>query len=356
MARGYAAMQSPGTFSHGQELVASASKSLEDAAAEGSRLPKLESAERSVITSTVNMRLKSALGQVAQEVARLKQSGVVEGDFDTIARAINQTRQQFDKEYSNDLTRPAIQLVMKRVPLGTPMNIISEKAWALADPSKSGGSGVGFEGDIMKMKVTPVTSARAYADRITFGKVRGVQGRRIELDVDLPTAEEIERYEAQHGERNKRERVAVESPSSPARTASAGGASILSFRWLDEASDRVGGWHEPSRPDGTRDQHLVLELELPNASQLQSLILKGGEHERWETMPTKNYWPLAVYQGDRAVARSYSPNLGAFARKQSFDLYVNTGGNVRPGMTFDLEAVVSIGGARHTLTSSCKRP
>jgi hypothetical protein len=373
MARGYASMLNPETFAKGQETVVAASKNLEEAAGKGSALPKLQSSERPAITSTVNMRLKTALGQVAAEVAKLQQNSTVQGDFDTMARAIQQTRQAFDKEYSNDLTRPAVQLVMKRVPLGTPMQIISEKAWALADPSKSGGSGVGFEGDTMKMKVTPVMSARSYADRITFGKVHSVQGRRIELDVDLPTPEEIERYEAKHGSPKKQEPVGDKPSSSPAgappaadgtssssaaaaSSASAGGASIISLRWVDASSDRVGGWHEPSRPDGTKDQHLQVELDLPEGSQLESFVLKGGDHERWETKPTRNYWPLAVYQGQRAIARSYAPEIGSFAGRQSFDLYVNTGMWVKPGMNFDLEAVVAIGGTRHTLTASCKRP
>jgi hypothetical protein len=48
------------------------------------------------------------------------------------------------------------------------------------------------------MKLAPVLSARAYADKIRFGKVKRIQGRRIELHVDPPRADEVEQFRARH--------------------------------------------------------------------------------------------------------------------------------------------------------------
>ena len=45
-------------------------------------------------------------------------------------------------------------------------------------------------------------------------------------------------------------------------TASAGGASIRSFEWIDENADLVGGIGDAAQSDGTKDQHLRMALDL----------------------------------------------------------------------------------------------
>jgi hypothetical protein len=141
-----------------------------------------------------------------------------------------------------------------------------------------------------------------------------------------------------------------EAPSSPPA-----GAAIRAFRWLDENEDVVGGYGEAGRPDGTKDQHFRLELDLPPASVIEELVITSGGFHRWVTKPSARFWPIAIFQNGQAIARSHVPQVGAFAGPQTFDLYFNTGIGIGPGAAFELEVIVSIGGTRHSLTAVCRR-
>lgn len=79
--------------------------------------------------------------------------------------------------------------------------VTSTPAWlARRLVDRSSGTGIGWrtDGESSQVKITPVFSAQSYADRINFGKVRCVNGRRIEIAVDLPSAEEIAKLKAGH--------------------------------------------------------------------------------------------------------------------------------------------------------------
>ena len=379
MAQGYASMRDPARFAAAQKEVAEASAKLDRAAGKGASLAKLEPAEKAALSLLVNTQLKRNAAMAAQELTKLMQTPGIKGDFEKLLAAINQAQKQFDREFGSDAPRPSALLIMNKIEDPDQRDIIIKKASALVDRSNGTGSGWGTEGETSRLKLTPVYSAQAFADRINFGKVRRVQGRRIELDVELPSAEEVAQFKAQRSPPQAQPGTPAEpstspspasspgpgpppgaspSPPAPAQavTASSGGASILAFRWLDEASDRIGGMNDAGRPDGTKDQHLVVELELPPQSVIESLAISEGSHNRWVTQPNDKYWPLAVYQGENAVARSYTPQVGTFTAKQAFDLYANNSSGVGPGSTFEVEAVISINGARHTLSSQCKRP
>ena len=333
-----------------------------------------------MITSTVNVRLKPAIAQVEMEVGKLARSPTVKGKFADFLAQIIQTRQQFDKKFSSDAVRPGVLLVMNKRMQGTALQIIGQKVTALSDNPSFTSLGWSTEGEISKAKLTPVLSAKAFADRINFGTVRRVKGRRIEIDVNLPTDEEISRFEAQRATPKAPSNLAAnpapapppstlpeaKKGSEPGRpsgaaqqardTSSTGGASIVAFRWLDEDGDRIGGMGDTGRPDGTKDQHLRVDLDLPPGSSLEELVLINGGLNRWVTQPSTRYWPLGVYEGENAVAQSYSQTLGAFSGKKSFDLFANNSGGIGPGAIFELQVVVSINGARHELKSECKRP
>jgi hypothetical protein len=136
----------------------------------------------------------------------------------------------------------------------------------------------------------------------------------------------------------------------------AGGASIRTFQWIDENSDVVGGYGDAARSDGTKDQHFRLELDLPANTLIESIVVTSGGFHRWVTQPSERYWPIAIFQRGRPVARSHVAQVGVYSGPQAFDLYFNTGIGLGPGTPFDLEIVLSIGGGRVTLTSHCKRP
>jgi transcription elongation factor Elf1 len=186
----------PGRFAAGQKEVAQAFEKLDQSARKGASLAKLDPAEKLVLSDIVNIRLKQYAARAAQELNQLRQTPGAESEFDKMLEAINQFRRQFDREFGNDVHRPSVLLIFRKIDDPVEREIISEKAWSLVDHTKSGGMGWRNEVETSRLKVTPVLSARAYADRITFGKVRKITGRRIELDVEPPTAEEVAAFRA----------------------------------------------------------------------------------------------------------------------------------------------------------------
>jgi transcription elongation factor Elf1 len=191
MAQGYASMRKNDHFADAQKEVAQASLKLDQAARKGASLAKLTPGEKLALNHMVNTQLKQVAADAARELNKLKRTPGVQGDFDKLLQAIDQSRRQFDREFGSESPRPSVLLIMRKIDDTTQRETISKKAWALVERGKSGGLGWGNEGEMSRLKVTPVLSARAYADRINFGKVRNIKGRRIEIEVELPTAEEI---------------------------------------------------------------------------------------------------------------------------------------------------------------------
>ena len=55
-----------------------------------------------------------------------------------------------------------------------------------------------------------------------------------------------------------------------------GGASIVEFRLADADQDIIGSAGDSAGPDGTKDQHLVLGLDLPPGTSLEGLSIHGA--------------------------------------------------------------------------------
>jgi hypothetical protein len=140
-----------------------------------------------------------------------------------------------------------------------------------------------------------------------------------------------------------------------ARSSSRGGK-IRSFEWADADADMVGGFGDNAHGDGTRDHHFRLEIDLPPSSIVESLAISAGPGNRWQTQPSQEWWPIALFQHGRAVTRSYVAQVGLFDGPQTFDLYVNTGVGPRPGDAIKLDVQFSAGGGRGTLAAECQVP
>jgi hypothetical protein len=189
MARGYAIMQKPASFAAGQKEVGQATEKLDQAARKGASLAKLEPAEKMALGYSVNTQLKKNAGFAAQELNKLMRTPGIHGDFEKLFAAINQSRQQFDREFGDDPVRPGVLLIMSKIQDPAQQQIISQRATAKVDRSSLTSAGWSTEGETSQLKIAPVYSAQAYAERIDFGKVRRVKGRRIEIDVKLPSAQ-----------------------------------------------------------------------------------------------------------------------------------------------------------------------
>ncbi len=362
MAQGYKGMRNPQTFERAKQEVGEASAKLDAAAQKGASLPKLEPAEKAALTYVVNTELKKNADMAARELNILMRTDGIQGNFDKLMAGINQARQQFDREWGNDMSRPSVLLIMKEISDQAQQQLILKKATALVDYSHSGGSSWGTENKTSRLKLTPVYSARAYADKINFGTVRSVKGRRIELDVAPPTAEEIAQVQARMPA-SQPQPAAPEKPASapaPASTAPVTTPSIVSFLWLDESRDFVGGHKEnedPGHADGTKDQHFLAVIDFPPRSSLEELTISASNGRRWMMRPDPTHWPIAVHQGDNVLVVSHTNGrVDEFSGRQSFDLFGNTYSDIRPGMSFDLQAVVLLNGTRQTLTAHCQRP
>jgi hypothetical protein len=136
---------------------------------------------------------------------------------------------------------------------------------------------------------------------------------------------------------------------------SAGGASIVSFDWIDQKDDRVGTSGRVFGPDGGHDEHYQLVLDLPPAATIEDIIITGGEELRWSTRPSTRFGPVAVFANQQAVNRGQSLRLGTFSGRWTFELYVESDGGIRPDHIFGAEVVLFIRGTRHHLTARCHR-
>ncbi|MGP0063719.1 MAG: hypothetical protein ACLQGP_09000 [Isosphaeraceae bacterium] len=139
-------------------------------------------------------------------------------------------------------------------------------------------------------------------------------------------------------------------------TASAGGASIRSFDWIDENADLVGSYGDAAKSDGNPDQHFRVSLDLPPNTIVEEMEIKNSEMNRWVTRPNDRFWPVAIFQQGRPVSRSHVAQVGVYSGPQRFDLYINTGIGIGPGSAFEVMIVVWFAGNRLVLSSHCQRP
>jgi predicted RNA-binding Zn-ribbon protein involved in translation (DUF1610 family) len=195
MAQGFATMRNHAQFAAGREDVTRAAEKLDQAGQRWLSLPRLERAEKAALANMTNFGLKRNAAGAGQGLAGLMRTPGVKGDFGKVLDAIGKAQKQFDQEFPGDAPRPAVQLIMRRIDDPTQQKIIVEKAGALVGRPALSAIGWGTERETSRLKLATVYSAADFANRVTFGKVRRVQGRRIELDVEPPTAEEIRQFQ-----------------------------------------------------------------------------------------------------------------------------------------------------------------
>ena len=137
-------------------------------------------------------------------------------------------------------------------------------------------------------------------------------------------------------------------------TPTGGGATIVSFDWVDRDDDYAGTDGRQIGPGGGKDEHYRLVMDLPPAAIIEEVAISGGP-VRWTTRPLVRSWPLAVVANQELKNRRQMLRLGAFSGRWTFDLYGESHEAVRPGQAFGVEVVVFIGNTRHRLTARCQR-
>ncbi len=136
---------------------------------------------------------------------------------------------------------------------------------------------------------------------------------------------------------------------------SSGGATIVSFDWVDRNEDVVGTSGRLIAPGGGKDEHYRLVMDLPAAAIIEEVTITGGGVQRWTTKPSARFWPVAVVVNQELKNRAQMLRLGGFSGHYTFDLYVESHNTVRRGQAFGVEVVVFIRGTRHHLTARCER-
>ena len=136
---------------------------------------------------------------------------------------------------------------------------------------------------------------------------------------------------------------------------SSGGATIVSFDWLDRNDDHAGTSGRQIGPGGGKDEHFQLVLDLPTAAIIEEITITGGGVLRWTTKPAPRSWPVAVVANHELKNRAQMLRLGAFSGRWTFDLYAESQEAVRPDHVFGVEVVVFIRGTQHHLTARCQR-
>jgi hypothetical protein len=148
------------------------------------------------------------------------------------------------------------------------------------------------------------------------------------------------------------DRHSAELPSS--LTPASGGATILSFDWVDRNDDYTGTDGRQIGPSGGKDEHFRLVIDLPPAVVIEEIAILGGE-VRWTTRPLPRSLPLAVVSNQQLKNHRQSLRLGPFSGRWTFDLYAESNESIQPGPAFGVEVVVFIRNARHFLTARCQR-
>jgi hypothetical protein len=103
--------------------------------------------------------------------------------------ALTGTSLQINRDYSTTPARPSVLLIFDRLVDQPQFQALGDQALKLVDLPGDMGLGQRTESGRTQLKVTPVLSARGFADRIDFGRVKRVQGRRIEVELTPPPDE-----------------------------------------------------------------------------------------------------------------------------------------------------------------------
>ncbi len=284
MAGGYAAMRSAGTFQMGQRQVTHASDRLDELGKKGQALPKLETSEKKALSYIGNGRVVASLARAVQEVGRLKETPGIKGDFGRLEKSMTQSLKGTQQEFPLNLSQPAVELVISQVGDPSYCEIIQQKVASLTDDSTHATTNLGFSGGTFRLKLTPVSSTRACAARVNFGKVIRINGRRIEIKADPPSALELARLgdrrqakEAQTTQGNGPARAPAREPDGPSSNKGPDTSKPAEIS-LDTSETRTGLSDRP-KPDGNekeRFHEIAPERGLLVGAQVGYINIFGG--------------------------------------------------------------------------------
>ncbi|MBI2372102.1 MAG: hypothetical protein HYV08_18040 [Deltaproteobacteria bacterium] len=122
----------------------------------------------------------------------------------------------------------------------------------------------------------------------------------------------------------------------------------IQFAWVGQDADYVGTWGS-GRPDGVKDGHFRLVLDLASPQEVQSIAVysadargtpQGGQV--WHSRESR-YWVLGVFHQGRQLNYSHLPTLGYFSGPATFDVYGNDSGWFKPGNYFLVEVTLGNG-------------
>ncbi|OJW19977.1 MAG: hypothetical protein BGO49_10670 [Planctomycetales bacterium 71-10] len=138
--------------------------------------------------------------------------------------------------------------------------------------------------------------------------------------------------------------------------ATAAGAMIANFRFVDAAQDRVGtGGGSAGRPDGRNDMHFYVELDLPPGTTVDQMSLAvDDDQHRWGTRPDGRSRFLGVERDGRPAIPGFAEPIGAFSGRQAFDLYGES--DLPPRTAFRLGVALTIDGRPAEIGAVCVRP
>ena len=157
------------------------------------RYPNLKHRRKRRFSYIGNGRVVASLARAVQEVGRLKETPGIKGDFGRLEKSMTQSLKGTQQEFPLNLSQPAVELVISQVGDPSYCEIIQQKVASLTDDSTHATTNLGFSGGTFRLKLTPVSSTRACTARVNFGKVIRINGRRIEIKADPPSALELAR-------------------------------------------------------------------------------------------------------------------------------------------------------------------
>ena len=121
--------------------------------------------------------------------------------------------------------------------------------------------------------------------------------------------------------------------------------------WVDEAQDKVG----ENGPDGRNDDHVRIDVKLPNDTRVDHLVLtRHNAEDRWDSRSGGP--PFAVYRGEELIVPGHAETLGVLSGDVSFDAYLSPLTPMEGGAKLDVVLDLTIGGEPHTIRGTCTKP
>jgi len=134
---------------------------------------------------------------------------------------------------------------------------------------------------------------------------------------------------------------------------------VKEFRYLDKELDRIS-LDTASKPDGTRDGHLSLQIDAGAGTEIKSITMKTADkdgndvnHGIWKTYKEKegdNGYLLVVVKDGKIVNSTFQATLGQFEGIHQLELYASDNNGMKPGEYYYLEIVTASGTVKSPVT------